>query len=146
MDEDLKANFDRELSHLGALEDRFYGNSHQHGQYLFNTTSSQKFHVKTSFGVSSNHYTYSDDKHIWGLGQGMGWSGARWLLTSSTIDRVMNSECSGVKIACPSGKLEVNNLMSMFIDDVAQLFDSFQPPHTSIMEQTTHRFGLHYRG
>ena len=93
VDEDLKANFDRELSHIGAIEDRFYGNSYQHGQYLFNTTSSQEFHVKTSFGISTNHYTYDDDRRICDLGRGMGWSGARWLLTSSTIDRVMNNEC-----------------------------------------------------
>lgn len=26
VDEDLKTNFDRELSYIGAIEDRFYGN------------------------------------------------------------------------------------------------------------------------
>ena len=104
VDEDLKANFDRELSHIGALEDCFYGNSYQHGQYLFKTTTSQESHVKTSFGISSNNYSFDNDQRIWGLGQGMGWSGARWLLTSSTIDRVMNQECTGICLESPDHK------------------------------------------
>ena len=34
VDEDLKANFDRELSHLGAMEDRYYGTPINQGEYL----------------------------------------------------------------------------------------------------------------
>ena len=143
VDEDLKANFDRELSHLGALEDRFYGNSFKHGDYLFKTTTSQKFHVKTNFGVSQHSYSYNKDNRIWGLGQGMGWSGARWLLTSSTIDRIMNKECKGIELSSPDGKINVSSLMSMFVDDAVQLCNSFQPPHQTIMEQTTANLQLH---
>ena len=143
VDEDLKANFDRELSHLGALEDRYYGNSHAHREYLFKTTTNQKFHVKTSFGISPQCYQYNDTNRIWGLGQGMGWSGARWLLTSSTIDRIMNSECSGVQLSCPHGKANVSTLMRMFVDDAAQLCNSFTEPHSSIMEQTQSNLQLH---
>ena len=143
MDEDLKANFDRELSHLGALEDRYYGNSHKHGDYLFQTTTKQKFHVKTNFGVSNESYSYNDDSKIWGLGQGMGWSGARWLLTSSTIDRIMNAECIGVLLQSPDGKISISSLMSMFVDDAAQLCNKFQYPNTNIREQTQSNLQLH---
>ena len=38
VDEDLKACFDRELSHLGSVEDRYYGNSYAHGEFLTKTT------------------------------------------------------------------------------------------------------------
>ena len=143
VDEDLKANFDRELSHLGAMEDRFYGNSFLHGKYLVDTTTSQKFHVKTNFGISPNSYHFTNSNRIWGLGQGMGWSGARWLLTSSTIDRIMNSECVSIKLQSPDAKIQVTSLMSMFVGDAAQLCNSFVPPHTSIMEQTNHNLQLH---
>ena len=64
VDEDLKANYDRELAPLGALEDRYFGLTHQHGHYLIQPTQQQEFHVKTSFGVSPTSYSYSSDKKI----------------------------------------------------------------------------------
>ena len=50
VDEDLKANYDRELAHLGAMEDRYVGLTHEHGEYLVRTTREQQFFVKTGFG------------------------------------------------------------------------------------------------
>ena len=73
----------------------------------------------------------------------MGWSGARWLLTSSTIDRVMNNECTLIQLASSDNKIQVTKLMSMFVDDAAQLYNSFSPPQTSIMDQTTFNLQLH---
>ena len=49
VDEELKANFDREMAPLGALEDKTYGASAEFGSYLQKTASSQHFHVKTKF-------------------------------------------------------------------------------------------------
>ena len=92
VDEDLKVNYDRELAPLGALEDRFFGMTHLHEQYMVQTTQQQEFFVKTSFGVSSESYSYSKENKIWVLGQGIAWVGARWLLTSSLIDRIMDKE------------------------------------------------------
>jgi len=43
VDEDLKACYDRELAHLGAVEDRYYGNTYQHGKFLTETTKGQFF-------------------------------------------------------------------------------------------------------
>ena len=68
VDEDLKACYDREISGFGALEDRYYENSYDHGTFITKTTTGMNFFVKTSFGTSSTHYSYSDDKRIWGLG------------------------------------------------------------------------------
>ena len=73
----------------------------------------------------------------------MGWSGARWLLNSSTIDRVMNKECTGIHLASPDNKIQVSKLMSIFADDAAQLCNSFSQPNQSIMEQTTYNLQLH---
>ena len=141
VDEDLKACFDRELSHLGAVEDRYYGNSFAHGEFLTQTTTGMKFFVKTSFGISEKHYEYSDDQPIWGLGQGIGWSGARWTLTSSTIDRCMMNECRGLKLASPDNTVILNKLLSQFCDDLAQICnDTIDRP---LMEQTTHNVQLH---
>ena len=73
----------------------------------------------------------------------MGWSGACWLLTSSTIDRIMNFECKGIELENPDGCIKANSLMSMFVDDAVQLCNSFQAPHQSIMDQTKQNLQLH---
>lgn len=86
VDEDLKACYDRELAHLGAVEDRYYGNSYEHGTFLTETTRGQRFFVKTKYGFSNTCYQYTDQNKVWGLGQGIGWPGSRWTLTSSTVD------------------------------------------------------------
>ena len=67
VDEDLKACYDRELSSLGALEDRYYGNSFAHGSFLTKTTTGMKFFVKTSFGTSATHYNYTNEKKFGAL-------------------------------------------------------------------------------
>ena len=141
VDEDLKACFDRELSHLGAVEDRFYGNSFAHGEFLTKTTTGMKFYVKTSYGISDTHYTYTKENPIWGLGQGIGWSGARWTLTSSTIDRCMQNECRGFRLSSPDQTVQMNKLLSQFCDDLAQICnDVIDRP---LIDQTTHNVQLH---
>lgn len=141
VDEDLKACYDRELSCLGALEDRYYGNSYQHGSFLTQTTTGMKFFVKTSFGTSEKNYSYSDNKRIWGLGQGIGWSGARWTLTSSTISRVMDEECHGLRLRSPDNSVFIKQILAQFVDDLATICN--YSPSTSIVNQTNHNIQLH---
>ena len=142
VDEDLKANYDRELAPLGALEDRYFGLSHNHGKYMVKTTQQQNFFVKTSFGVSNTSYSYSSDQKIWGLGQGIAWAGARWLLTSSLIDRIMKRECNGISFCSPDGTTEVEKLTNMFVDDLNQYCNNPADGHTMI-SQVQHNVQLH---
>ena len=142
VDEDLKANYDRELAPLGALEDRYFGLTHEHGQFLVQTTQQQQFFVKTSFGVSDNSYSYSPENKIWGLGQGIAWAGARWLLTSSLIDRIMTDECNGLKYRSPDGRVEVEKLTDMFVDDLNQYCNNPAKGKT-LVSQVQHNVQLH---
>ena len=60
VDEKLKACYNRELAHLGAVEDRYYGNTYKHGKFLTETTKGQRFYVKTKFGISDTCYKYEN--------------------------------------------------------------------------------------
>jgi len=142
VDEDLKANYDRELAHLGALEDRFVGLSHEHGTYLVKTTREQQFFVKTGFGISTENYSYTDTDKIWGLGQGIGWAGARWLVTSSLIDKIMTDQCSGILFESPDKNTCINKITDMFVDDLNQYCNN--PTHgRTIVTQAQHNVQLH---
>ena len=142
VDEDLKACYDRELSHLGALEDRHFGNSFEHGQYLIESTRNQQFFVKTNFGISKEAYSYDDNHKIWGLGQGIGWSGARWTLTSSIIDKIMNERCKGLFFQGPKRDVKFHKLTDMFVDDLNQ-FCNTCAPDSDIVQQTKANVQLH---
>ena len=142
VDEDLKACYDRELAPLGALEDRYFGNSHEQGDYIIQATQKQNFFVKTNFGISKTAYCYTPENKIWGLGQGLGWSGARWTLTSSIIDKIMNERCSGLLFQGPKRDLSFTKLTDMFVDDLNQ-FCNHYPPNSSLVKQTTHNVQLH---
>ena len=141
VDEDLKANFDRELSHLGAMEDQYYGVSTQQGAFLHNATSSQEFFIKTKFGISDGSYTFSKDLKVWGLGQGIGWSGSRWILTSSTITRAMEKHRYGLKLTSPDKSVFIQKILDMFADDTSQICNSFQ--ESCLLEQTRQNLQLH---
>ena len=141
VDEDLKANFDHELSHLGACEDQFYGAPPQQGDFLFNATTSQEFFVKTKFGISDGSYTFSPDIKVWGLGQGIGWSGARWILTSSTIAKAMEHRTYGLKLYSPDSRVSIQKLLDMFGDDTSQICNN--STHLPLLEQTRENVQLH---
>ena len=141
VDEDLKANYDRKLAPLGALEDRTYGGSHQHGKYICATTMSQQFHVKTKFGISEKFYSYSHDKKIWGLGQGIGWAGARWTITSSTFETYMKKYGKGFVVSSPDSSSTTERLLGMFVGDTCQfcnvnIEDLLQQTSTNLQEHS----------
>ena len=141
VDEDLKACYDRELAHLGAVEDRYYGNTYQHGKFLTETTKGQNFFVKMKFGISDTSYQYTNEEKVWGLGQGIGWSGSRWTLTSSTIDRCMQKTCNGLLLRSPDNTVKVQKMLAMFVNDLAQLCNVH--PNYSVLDKTYHNVQTH---
>ena len=142
VDKDLKACYDRELAPLGAIEERYFGNSNEHDNYLIQSTQKQQFFVKTNFGISKEAYGYSADNKIWGLGQGIGWSGARWTLTSSVIDKIMNERCKGLQFQSPRRDLKFSKLTHMFVDDLNQFCNTHEIG-SDIVKQTQHNVQLH---
>ena len=116
-DDDMKANFDREIPHYVAAETRSVGMTHEAGQFLVQATSSQEYFIRTPNGTSTSSYGFSKERPIWGLGQGVGWAGACWQITASTISKCMNDNCLGIYLCCPERTIEIEKLMDFFIDD-----------------------------
>ena len=71
VDEDLKANYDRELSTLAGLEARKAGGSFQASSFMTKYIKHQEFHVKTKYGISDSFFRNESHDKMWGLGQGL---------------------------------------------------------------------------
>ena len=141
IDEDLKANYDRELCTLASLEARKAGSSMSAGKFMVDFLKNQRFHVKTKYGTSTNSFSNLPNDKLWGLGQGLAWSGESWKLSSSTIDDCMQEKCTGMKLKSPDGLMEVNKIMDLYIDDSAQCCNQTTNGR-SLLEQT--QFNLQY--
>lgn len=141
-DDDMKANFDREIPHYVAAETRSIGMSHEAGKFLIQATSSQEYYIRTQNGPSATHYAYSNERPIWGLGQGVGWAGACWQITASTISKCMNENCTGMYLCCPEGKIDMNKLMDFFIDDTKKICNQMKEG-MNLREQTQFNMQKH---
>ena len=119
-DDDLKANYDRELVRLVAAEARIkHGLDKDNANLMINFVESQKFFLKTGYGISKKYYKYEDQKPIYGLGQGIAWSGPGWLLSSDTITRCKLKNGLGLKFKGPISNIEVHKMHDMFVDDTS---------------------------
>ena len=141
-DDDMKANFDREIPHYAAAESRSIGMPFEAGNFMIKATASQEYFIRTPNGSSTKSYTYSNDRPIWGLGQGVGWAGACWQITASTISKCMNENCVGIYLCCPEGKLALNKLMDFFIDDTKKICNQMKNG-MSLREQTQFNMQKH---
>ena len=141
-DDDMKANFDREIPHYVAAESRSLGMSHEAGQFLIQATSSQEYFIRTPNGVSEQSYKFEENRPIWGLGQGVGWAGACWQVTASTISKCMNRNCVGIYLCCPEGDVTVEKLMDFFIDDTKKVCNQIKHGMT-LRDQTEYNMQKH---
>ena len=66
VDEDLKANYNRELAPFGALKSRTYGASKQFGEYLVQTTASQRiWHIRRKLLVFTRQRNMGTRRGNW---------------------------------------------------------------------------------
>ena len=142
-DDDLRANYDRELAHFSAIETRCQGLSHQAGKLLIDITSQQKFYIKTKNGVSSSHYSFSSDYPVWGLGQGISWAGSCWQFTATSIEQCLSKICQGATLSNPMRTKTIHQFMKFFIDDTTKICNTVAPDR-SLLEQTTHNMQKHF--
>jgi len=141
-DDDMKANFDREIPHYSAAELRSIGMPFEAGQFMIKATASQEYFIRTSSGTSDLSYSYSNERPIWGLGQGVGWAGACWQITASTISKCMNDNCVGIYLCCPERKIHIEKLMDFFIDDTKKICNQMKNG-MSLREQTQFNMQKH---
>ena len=78
---------------------------------------------------------------MWGLGQGIGWSGARWILTSSTIARAMEQRTYGLKLFSPDRHVFIQKILDMFGDDTSQMCNTID--YKPLLDQTRENVQLH---
>ena len=142
-DDDLRANYDRELAHLSAAETRKHGLSHKAGNLLIDITQSQQFYIKTINGVSDTFYSYEKDFPIWGLGQGISWAGSCWQFTATTIETILRQQCKGAVLEDPEQLLQVFPFLKFFIDDTTKICNSTGPGRT-LLQQACFNMQLHY--
>ena len=141
-DDDMRANFDREISVYAGCESRKIGMSYQSAKYMVDVTRLQKFYIKTSMGISDDYYKYTENQPIWGLGQGIGWAGSCWQVTASTIDICMKKSATGMKFTCPWNENTIEKIMDFFVDDTKKGCNTTKEGRT-IMQQTQYNMQKH---
>ena len=147
-DIDMRSNYDRELVRLVSAEARVKLGLHKDdAAFMVNFVENQQFHVKTKYGISDHHYSYDDNENLYGLGQGIAWSGPGWLMSSSTIAACKDKSCSGMEYVSPIDKnLKVKKDQDMFVDDTGcgcNKVDKHKEGSRSIMQQAQHNSQKH---
>ena len=139
--DDLRANFDRELAHYSAAETRKNGLPYEAGQFLIKTTQSQKFFIKTKAGISDSFYQFSPSNKIWGLGQGISWAGVCWQFTATTIDKCMQQSSYTSIFSNPDNSISIEQFLKFFIDDTTKMCNA--PKQLSLIQATTANMQQH---
>lgn len=73
--------------------------------------------VKTSYGVSEQHYVRSQHNQIFGDGQGLSWSAINQIIISSIIDNVYHKLAEPYIITDHTGTVIIRTGVGYFIDD-----------------------------
>ena len=119
LDDDAKACYDRILPSLAGVETRKWGLTHKATDLTRKIIESQTFQVKTAHGTSQATYTYNENDQTFGVGQGLGWSGAIWMASSNTICEIMKDKCGGMRFESPDKSIVVEKRGDLFVDDTA---------------------------
>ena len=141
-DDDLRANYDRELAHFTAAETRSHGLTYEAGKLLVDITQQQKFYIKTKNGVSDSFYQFSHQEPVWGLGQGISWAGSCWQFTATTIEKCMQKTCKGAYLPNPSNTISIHPFLKFFIDDTTKVCN-MSTPSRSLLQQTQYNMQQH---
>ena len=119
MDDDAKACYDRIIPSLASVEVQKWGISKKASDLTRTIVEKQKFRVKTAHGISNDTYSYSFADQTYGMGQGLGWSGAIWTATSDTICKILEREGAGMRYISPDKKIVITKNGDLFVDDTA---------------------------
>ena len=79
---------------------------------------SQEFFLKLAHGITSKSYSYNSDCRIQGSGQGIGWAGPRWTISSDSISNIMEKKCTGMLYTDPTNSIRIKRNRDFFVDDL----------------------------
>lgn len=119
MNDDARACYDRIVTPLSSLECRKWGAPFRLAQFTNNFIESQTYALQTGHGISEGTYTYNEQDPTQGSGQGIGWTGPRWLSSSDSCSRIMSKANPGMLFTDPSYSVKVRKQGDYFIDDTA---------------------------
>ena len=110
-DIDMRSNYDRELVRLVTAEAQIKLGLHQNdAKFMVDFVESQQWYVKTGFGISNECYRFEQSNPMFGLGQGIAWSGPGWLMSSDTIAKSKSRHCLGMVYESPMSTLTVKKM------------------------------------
>lgn len=82
--------------------------SYKVASFSNNFIESQKYHIRSAYGISHDFYQFTISSPTQGSGQGLSWAGPRWTNTGSNISDVMAKTNTGMTFVDPTGTISVN--------------------------------------
>jgi len=144
-DIDMRSNYDRELVRLVTTEAQVKLGLHsEDAKFMVDFVENQRWYVKTGFGISDECYEYENSAPMYGLGQGIAWSGPGWLLSSDTIAKCKANTCTGMEYKSPMNQnIQVKKSEDYFVDDTSCGCNSKDVNKPTIMHQAQHNSQKH---
>eukprot|EP00957_Ditylum_brightwellii_P040314 3050588-Ditylum_brightwellii.AAC.1 len=81
-----------------------------------------KHHIKTTKGVTKEHYQSTTDCSLFDEGQGKGLSPLNWLFTVSTLLAALHQLCSGVKLFSVCRRKIAMRVADAYVDDTGNTY------------------------
>ena len=103
-------------------------------RFMCNVLRDMRYSIRTDKGVSEKHS--SEDRPLYGTGQGAGWSPPCWAANSDVISHAMAAHTPGLLLVHPNKKMTSNRHLDVFVDNTNHgvTYDAmlnFNPPNDS---------------
>jgi hypothetical protein len=122
---DATACYDRIIPNLAMLASRKFGVPKSVTQSNANTLQKAQFHVRTELGLSTSSYSHSEEKPIYGTGQGSGNSPMIWCFISSLLFDCYDTLSYAATYCHPDRTQPLSVSMIGFVDDCNGQVNSF---------------------
>ena len=119
--------YDRIIIALASLINRKYGQHRSIVAVHAQTLKEARYKLRTALGISELEYSHCPTFPLYGSGQGAGNSPCIWLLISSTLFDIHNSNAFGTTFTTPDGTITSRLTMVGFVDDSTGSCNDFQP-------------------
>jgi hypothetical protein len=123
-DNDAKACYDRVIPNMTSICAQRLGmktiNAKLHALIL----KGAKYKLKTTLGTSEEFYKNTEEKPLYGLGQGSTAAAFAWAVISAVILKIM-SLLRGVRFCSPTRTFKVQRVMDAFVDDSTSWVNCF---------------------
>ena len=147
-DNDASSCYDRILPQLASIASRQQGIPESIAKLNTSTLREARYRLRTALGVSKEHYTHTDDKPIYGTGQGSGNSPIIWCFLSSALFTAHAERAHGAIFTTPTYDHFTKIGMIGFVDDSTGQVNDFMadkpPDQVTLMEKMQHDAQLWY--